>query len=131
MDTPTPAPLKSGFLSSEFILHLLPTIAGLVIAILPQNSKWVTLLGGVMAIYSSGHYSYLRTNLKTLAIQAGLAAFKVFTDAAAANGDTIPGTATVLPPIPISTPPAQVVQQAASFQPAPPATPSPASPVKQ
>lgn len=90
-----PAPVKSGFFTSEFLLHLIQQLAGAAIAcgLVPETGRLGQAIGAVLVIITTVHWGYIRTNLKTVAIQAGMAALKAVADAAkAGDGDVTPPT---------------------------------------
>lgn len=99
----TVVPPKTGFLSSEFVVHLIVMAIGLAMTLLPTN-PWVQSLGGVVTVLSGSHYTIHRGKLKAMAYQVGLAAYvaalKVYTTTDE-DGNPLPNSSAPLPnPIP-------------------------------
>src|ERR1051326_4622778 len=66
-DAATPAPVKAGWKTSEVWMHLIVTVAGLVVAALPSDSKAVQIAGMVLSILSALGYTASRTSVKNAA----------------------------------------------------------------
>ena len=76
-------PVKPGAATSEFWIHALAQVSGMAMTFLPGN-KYVQLAGAVIQLLNPATYSYLRTNLKKIALDAGAAALtSIETDLAA------------------------------------------------
>ncbi len=96
-------PIKSGTSTSEFWIHALAQISGMAMTFLPGN-KYVQMAGAVIQLLNPATYSYLRTNLKKIALDAGAAAMtSIETDLAAGTQTAVQvqtGTPAGVPPSP-------------------------------
>lgn len=73
----TPAPVKAGFWTSEFFLHAIAAIGGIVLSSgILGNGEVGQAAGSVLTLTSVTHWGYIRNSLKTIAIHAGVAALK-------------------------------------------------------
>lgn len=80
------ATLTAGIKTSEFWLNLIPTIVGALMAsgLVPQTGPIGTAIGAALVLVAPAHYAWVRSNLKAVAINAGLAALKSVADSATA-----------------------------------------------
>lgn len=74
---PAPAPVKSGFTTSEFwatlLAVLVPSLPTLLGTVGPRTDAWVQIGVALAGALASGSYAIGRSNVKSAAITAGRA----------------------------------------------------------
>ena len=87
-------PVKPGVATSEFWIHAIAQVSAMAMTFLPGN-KYVQMAGAVIQLVNPATYSFLRTNLKKIALDAGGAALTAIqADLAGAQTTTVVQTTT-------------------------------------